>query len=127
MLPLSKKVERITAFVNLWWLKWQEAAFIMFTPRHKWRVDRRNVREGDVVLLLGEGKLAGKSYRLARVVAVKPDEDNVVRTATISLRDRRRRGQAVTTREIAMAVQRLAVLLPVEEQWQGELVGPQPL
>ena len=78
---------------------------------------------GDVVLLLSAGKLGPGTYRLAIVRRVLPDEEGVVRSVILGVPSRRRRGQQVQVDEMRMAVQRLAVLLPVEERWQGGLAA----
>ena len=76
------------------------------------------------MLLLSEGKLKKGEFRLARVCELHPGEDGVVRTVTIALRDRRKRGERPVVRKLPMAVQRLAVLLAVEESWSGGLLEP---
>ena len=123
--PLGVQVARVDALVRQWWNRWQQAAFELFAPRKRWMKQHRNMEEGDIVLLKGEPKLGSPSYRLGKVVRVSPDEDGVVRTATVALRDRRRRGQQLAVREVPMAAQRLAVLLPLGEEWQGGLANPQ--
>ena len=64
-------------------------------------------------------------YRLARVLELKPDDDQVVRSVVIGTRNRRGRTRGVGNKqglvESIMAVQRLITLLPVEEQWKGGL------
>ena len=122
---MANQVEKLSRFVSAWWARWQGTAFNLFTPRRKWRQVARNVAVGDVVLLKAESKLGPGTYRLAVVSGVKPDEDGLVRTATIILRDRRKRGARLETRQLPMAVQRLAVLLPVEERWKGGLLEPE--
>ena len=117
-----ERVRQVEGFVAAWWSRWQEAAFQLFTPRSKWTLRQRNLRVGDVVMLVGEGKLKKGDYRLARVSGLLAGEDGVVRTVKLVLRDRRKRRGAPETREVIMGVQRLCVLLPVEEQ-QGGVVA----
>lgn len=69
---------------------------------------------------MGEKKLGPASYRLAKVVQLHPDREGVVRTVTISMRNRRGGGTQVEEGGF-MAVQRLAVILPVEEKWNEGL------
>ena len=76
------------------------------------------MQPGDVVLIKTTRKLQSPLYQLARIKQVKPDENGVVRSVVLEVRDRRRR-QQVEVRELEMAVQRLAVLLPAEEAWEG--------
>ena len=78
-----------------------------------------------MVLLRGDAKLGRPHYKLARITKVLPDDDNVVRTVMIALKDGRRRGARPALREVPMAVQRLAVLLPAGEEWKEGLVEPQ--
>ena len=106
--------------VGQWWEKWQTAAFELFTPRRKWRQERRPLAAGDVVLLRGNSKLGPDTYKLAMIKRPLPDSEGVVRSAMVAIPSRRRRG-AQGMEEIRMATQRLAVLLPVEERWQGGL------
>merc|ERR1711867_254562 len=94
---LGPRVERITRFVEIWWRRWQDAAFALFTPRKKWCKERRAVAVGDVVLLKADKKLGPASFRLAKVAAIHPDEDGVVRSVTLSVKSRRK--QRVTTVE----------------------------
>ena len=79
---------------------------------------------GDVVLLKADKKLGPASFRLAKVAAIHPDDDGVVRSVTLSIKSRRKQ-RVTTVEQVYMAVQRLCVMLPVEEQWQGELVAPE--
>ena len=48
-----------------------------------------------------------------------PDETGVVRTVSLKMQSRRRRGKGMTVEFCRMAVQRLVVLLPVEERWEA--------
>ena len=99
-------------------------AFLLFTPRKRWQATFRNLRVGDVVMLLSTGKLSPGTYRLGMVRQVMPDTTGVVRTVLVGLRSRRRRGAGAWVEEQRMAVQRLAVLLPVEERWEQGLAVP---
>ena len=115
---LSQRLEKVSRVVELWWERWQAAAFSLFTPRYKWKQEVRPLAVGDVVLLLSSGKLGPGTYRLAMVDRLFPDESGVVRTVEIAFTSRRKRGRAV--REVSrMAVQRLAVILPAEERWSA--------
>lgn len=89
--------------------------------RTKWNVQVRNVRVGDVVLIRSTGRLTPGEYKRGLVLEVMEDKDGLVRNAIVQLyrHDARRKvdcyngeGQA----KVKMAIQRLVVLLPVEEQ-----------
>ena len=77
-----------------------------------------------MVLLLSTAKLGPGSYRLGLVREVVPDPQGLVRTVVVALKSRRRRGAGTWVEEQRMAVQRLAVLLPVEERWGQGVVVP---
>ena len=71
----------------------------------------RNLQEGDIVLLKYDAKLGPIKFRLARVLALHPDQHGVVSTVTIGLRDRRGKNKEKWNRcggnlaELAVGVQ----------------------
>ena len=97
--------------------------FSSLVPRQKWQVERRNMRKGDVVLISYFGKCRPATYRLGVVVSVVVDEDKLVRTVKVeysllsdlSVADRLAY-KGVTKKRITVAVQRLCLILPVEER-----------
>ena len=95
--------------------------FPFLVPFKKWRSEHRNLRPRDIVLVF-YGKTIGKGeYWLGRVLRVFPDVHGRVRTVTVGLRKRDRREASFPYKvkpldEITLGVQRLAVILPVEEQ-----------
>ena len=76
---------------------------------------------GDGVLSQADHKLQKEVYRLAVVEELHPDERDRVRTVTLLLQDRRKRGSIPEARSVRMVVQRLAVVWPVEEKWEAGL------
>ena len=111
-----------------WWEKWAEIAFPLLAPRKKWNKEQRNLQEGDVVLLQYESKVSKGRYRLARIVKVHPDKSGLVRTVTIQLRPRHAKEKATPYKarkmtEFPVAVQRLVVIVPREEQPGDEFPG----
>ena len=117
-----ERVKHVDKFVTAWWGRWQAAAFQLFTPRQKWTQRVRPVKEGDIVLLQGDGKLKKGEYRLGLVKSLQPSADGQVRTVVLTLHERRRRRGVACTRDIPMGVQRLVVLLPYEERWAEGVV-----
>ena len=70
-------------------------------------------------------KIGKGDYRLARVTSVHPDESGTVRTVTVSMRPRDSREKVRPEPphlankplvELKLGVQRVVVVLPVEEQ-----------
>ena len=108
------------SFLN-WWRLWFEQVWESLVPYKKWRVEHRNVKVDDVVLLSYTSKVSAPSYRYGRVLQVHPDKHGVVRNVTVATKSRRVREKPralVSTKleEQYVPVQRLVMLLPVEEQ-----------
>ena len=104
-----------------WWQQWYSVAFDSFVIRPKWKTSARNVAVGDLVLIRGQGKLVKGDYRRGRVVSVLPSKDGKVRTVRVRLYkpDSRRDVHVYSGEghvEVTLVVQRLVVLLPIEEQ-----------
>ena len=120
---LIQSLDKVREFVALWWQKWLAMAIPMLAPRRKWRVEVRALKVGDVVVLVCRSALGPGSYRLGRIGEVHPDVHGVVRTLTVEVRNRRRaRGEGLAVckagvEKIQVPVQRVAVILPVEETW----------
>ena len=80
-------------------------------------------------MLQYQQKLTKDKHRLAKVVATHPDAHGVVRTVTVALRDLRKsqkeaRNQAKAPQtDMVVGVQRLVVLLPIEESWNNGLTS----
>ena len=117
-------MERLYAqehLIRAWWEEWYLRVFPSLVPYQKWKVSRRNVQEGDVVLIIYPGKISKGDYRLARVIAAAKDENDHVRTVTVALRPRNLAEKSLPYKikqltRMTLAVQRLVVILPVEEQ-----------
>ena len=119
---LTKHQSQIEEVVAMWWNEWIKIAFPLFLPRSKWCRKNRNLMEGDIVHLKYSKKFGDEKYRLARVLAIHPDLHGVVRTVTVGVRDRRGKKNEQWDQcgsklaELVVGVQRLVVVLPVEEQ-----------
>ena len=74
----------------------------------KWHTEKRNLREGDVVLVQDANLMRGK-WRMAVVKLAVPSEDNRIRRVMISYRSENN-----TEIVVQRAVQRLILLVPVE-------------
>ena len=78
---------------------------------------------GDIVLIEYKSKSFPGTYRLGRVKEVIVDADGLVRTCTVvykliksSSATLRNIHKDITTKELRVPVQRLIIILPVEEQ-----------
>ena len=120
------KVETVISqqeeLARTWWTSWVSKCFPDLVPRTKWKTVYRNLRQGDICHIKYASKHAAPAYRLCRVSRVCPDQEGRVRTVQVSMRPRQQgdSGKAVYINKelqvLEVGVQRLAVILPVEEQ-----------
>ena len=109
---------------NAWWYQYKVQYFQSLMPTRKWTDEQRNMAVGDVVLIEYSSKSMPGTYRLGRVKEVEFDvKDNLVRTCTVvyklikPITEKNRNTVAdVTTKMVRVPVQRLVLILPVEEQ-----------
>ena len=100
----------ITAF----WNKWTRDFFPSLTVWPKWHTAQRNVKVGDIVLIQDSNQIRGK-WKLGRVTqAVSSLRDGFVRNVEIEYKNEG--SQSFTT--ISRPVQRIIVLVPVDEKEQ---------
>ena len=106
-----------------WWYQYKVQYFDSLIPTRKWVDSHRNMAVGDVVLIRYSSKSAPGTYRLGRVAAVELDDDNLVRTCTVKYNlikpittTNRNSTEDVVRKEVRVPVQRLVLILPIEEQ-----------
>ena len=139
-LELGEEETRVEGMVSqqeelarAWWTSWVSRCFPELVPRTKWKTMYRNLEVGDICHIKYASKHAAPAYRLCRVSKILPDHEGTVRTVQVSMRPRRlgESSRATYTNKglqiLEVGVQRLAVVLPVEEQQgsnkgQGEVV-----
>ena len=103
--------------------------FTELIPRKKWKHKTRNLRVGDVCLLKYASRFSRPAYRLCRVKEVLPDDEGTVRSCRVQMRPKRQgedsepsyRPKELST--LIVGVQRLVVILPVEEQEEDSKQG----
>ena len=117
------RLEYVQRVVSEWWEQFKIQNFTSLVPTQRWQHERRSLRVGDVVLVQYSGKSSPGTYRLARVIRVEVDSvDGLVHTCVVmysllaELRQQDRyKYKGVTKKEIRVPVQRLVLILPVEE------------
>ena len=119
-----------------WWNQFMAQNFSSLVPRQKWVFERRNMKIGDVVLIQYTGKCRPATYRLGVVVDVEVDGDGLVRTVSVEYSllaeltwEDRASYKGVTKKRLRLPVQRLVLILPVEESGQvlpGGQAGDNP-
>ena len=114
-------VQYLQELMTTWWSLWRQRALPHLLPYYRWEDAKRhrNLQAGDVCLALYESKVLA-NYHLCRVMKAKPSADGCVRTVSIGYLPRKNLRQTVyhpVPLEIKeVAVQRLALIVPVEEQ-----------
>ena len=106
-----------------WWNQYMAQNFTSLVPRQKWFLEKRNMRVGDVVLIQYEGKCKPATYRLGIVTDLEVDPDGLVRTVVVEYSLLSELSEAdrfsykgVTKKKLKVPVQRLVLILPVEER-----------
>ena len=74
---LNRRFTFIQDLVNQWWKKWMSQVFPKYLASYKWTHERRNLQEGDVVLIYKEDVKRGK-YQLGKVIEANISEDGLV-------------------------------------------------
>ena len=118
--------------VAQWWQQYIVQNFASLVPRQKWYYQRRNFAVGDIVMIKYEGKCAPASYRLGVVTSVEVDSDGLVRTVEVEYSllselpaAERLLYKGITKKRLTVAVQRLVLILPVEERDLDSFCGGQ--
>ena len=109
------------SLLRTWWNLYYIQVFPNLLPfrRYKDSQRHRNFQWGDVCFLKYDSKVQ-PSYRLCRVEHVIADETGDVRTVEVALRPRNKKEKLLPYKSkkptiITVGVQRLALLVPVEE------------
>ena len=103
------RVDFLQNVVSGFWRRWTHEVFPKLVIEPKWHTERRNVRVGDVVMVEDINVVRGE-WKIALVTRTQESADGKVRRVGVSYRT-----AAGTKQEIDRAVQRLILLLPVEE------------
>ena len=110
-----------------WWERWKVQCFDSLIPTTTWTHEKRSVAVGDVVLISYLDKSKTGTYRLGVVDSVEIDPDGLVRTCQVRYRlvrsdlpakELRIYFKGLKFKNIRVPVQRLCVLLAVEDQGQ---------
>ena len=111
--PLSRRIAFIESLVNSFWKKWTRCYFPFLLVEQKWHYTRRNVRVGDIVIIHDED-LARSDWKLGKMSDVIAGTDGVIRRLEIQYKSKGCNQFTSVTR----SVQRVVVILPIEEQLQ---------
>ena len=111
-------IERIT---DQFWKYWTSLYAPTLIQQSKWLQVKWNLKVGDVVIVADLNVLKGE-YRLGRVTQVFPSADGMVRRARVLYKrykvgEKLREYRGASDVEVERSVQKLALLVPVEDQW----------
>ena len=120
---LRDRFRLVEYVISQFWKNWTNLYAPTLVKQTKWKYPSRDLCPGDVVLVADSNVHRGE-YRLAEVVEVFSGTDNKVRQATVSYKNYRAgeklheyKGAKPTI--VKRSVQRLALLIPVEERSQS--------
>ena len=100
-----------------WWYQYKVQCFDSLTPTRKWIDAKRNLCVGDIVLIQYSSKAAPGTYRLGRIKDVEVDQDGLVRTCNVRYSLCKPGATSdVMRKEVRVPIQRLVLILPIEEQ-----------
>ena len=126
------RLQYVEECVAQWWEQFMSQNFSSLVPRQKWFYEKRNMEVGDVVLIQYEGKCRPATYRLGVVCELELSPDDLVRTVWVEYsllaelpEAERHLYKGITKKKIRVSVQRLVLILPVEERESVLLPGGQ--
>ena len=117
-LPMRARYRLIHEITSNFWKRWSSEVSPSLVVRQKWHEKSRNLCVGDLVRICEPSKLKAK-YKLGIVDAVTISADGNVRSAIIRyvLLQKNSKGEdMVRVIRVSRSVQRLVLILPVEEQ-----------
>ena len=122
----SRRMVYIQNLQDEWWKLWIREVLPTLVPCKRWKFPKRNLQVNDIVMVTFPGNMTDE-YRVAKVVKVFPDKNNLVRTVDIAYRRRNRREPAAAYKsaplvvEEGVHVQKLSLLQAADESiWDGE-------
>ena len=102
---------------KVFWEKWSTEVSPSLVIRQKWHTKDRNLQIGDLVMICESSKVKAK-YKMGVVDSVAMNRSGAVRAATIrysNVEKNPRGDDVVSTVCVSRAVQRLVLVMPVEE------------
>ena len=114
----STRYNLIQELIDNFWNQWIKLCAPSLVIQKKWHTAHRNLRPGDVVLIVEKDSLRSE-YRIAMVDKAYPGEDGKVRKVDLSYKNYKV-GEIVTeysgakNQVVSRSVQRLALIVPVD-------------
>ena len=112
-LPVAARYRLVNHVTTVFWQKWCSEVAPRSIFRQKWHVQTRNLCVGDLVMICESTQIKAK-YKLGLIETVNTSADGCVRSATIKYTNISGDGRVSYVR-VQRSVQRLVLILPVEE------------
>lgn len=108
----KKRWKRIQFLSEIFWQRWRTEHLQTLQERSKWKIPKRSLAVGDIVLLRDK-QVKRNEWPMARVVAVKRSDDDLVRSVRIFVPGR---GLGSAGREYDRPIHELVLLIEIELQ-----------
>ena len=119
-LRISDRYQLIQQVTNDFWVRWTQEVTPAAVVRQKWHETGRNLQVGDIVLIHDKSEIKGK-YLLGKVEEARMGSDGLVRSCQVgytvpNAKDSLGTYSGGRKLSVSRSVQRLTLLLPIEEQ-----------
>ncbi len=115
------RIREVNAVVSAFWKKWNEVAKPALTLSHRWNTAVRNLKEGDVVLIMESSSVGQPEHKLAKLVKAEPGRDGRVRSCQVLYKTFTSGDKGVlkyhggTSTVVSRCCQKLVLIVPIEE------------
>ena len=106
---VKQRLSFLQDVVSNFWKRWSREVFPGLVIEPKWHTEKRNTKEGDVVLIQDSNTVRGE-WRMGIVTKIIPSKDKRVRNVEVTYK------RASTRITITRPVQRLIVIVPNDEE-----------
>ena len=116
-LPVQARYRLLHHVTTVFWEKWSREVSPQLVVRQKWHTADRNLKIGDLVMICESSRVKAM-YKMGVVDDVATTRSGAVRAATVrysNIEKNTRGDDIVTTVCVTRAVQRLVLIMPVEE------------
>ena len=115
------RIEEVNDVVQSFWKKWNETAKPALVLHKKWNTDYRNLKVGDVVIVLEKSSIGTQAHKLAKVTKTSSGSDGKVRSVSLIYKQLKadEKGTLIysggTDIEVTRSVHKLVLVVPVDE------------
>ena len=102
---MKKRWRRVQHAANIFWTRCRRKYLLTLQARQKWNQPHRSMVQGDIVIIKDDS-LPRNHWPMGRVIETEPDRKGIVRSVRVK----------TSTTQLRRPVDRLVLLVPVEEQ-----------